>query len=187
MTARPRNLLILMSDEHRRDAAGFMGHPAASTPALDRLAERVIVFDNAYTPAPICVPARAAFATGLPTHRTSHWDSAAPWTGQPRGWMHTLRDAGVHTATFGKLHYKSGCDHGAIEEVVPMHVAAEGWTVGLIRDGTATFAAAPEMAREVATGETDTIRYDRTVTDAAVRWLASDDRAARPGLRWSAS
>lgn len=183
MTARPRNLLILMSDEHRRDAAGFMGHPAASTPALDRLAERGIVFDNAYTPAPICVPARAAFATGLPTHRTSHWDSAAPWTGQPRGWMHSLRDAGVHTATFGKLHYKSGCDHGVIEEVVPMHVAGEGWTVGLIRDGTATFAAAPEMAREVATGETDTIRYDRTVTDAAVRWLASDDRATRP---WAA-
>lgn len=183
MTDHPRNLLILMSDEHRRDATGFMGHPAAPTPALDRLAARGMVFDNAYTPAPICVPARAAFATGLPTHCTGHWDSAAPWSGQPRGWMHALRDAGIHTATFGKLHYKAGSDHGAVEEIAPLHVAGEGWTVSLVRDGTATFAAAHELALEVATGETETTRYDRSVSDAAVEWIASTERTKRP---WAA-
>ena len=58
------NLLILMSDEHRRDAMGCMGHPLVQTPHLDALAARGTRFTNAYTPSPMCVPARAALACG---------------------------------------------------------------------------------------------------------------------------
>ncbi len=48
-----------------------MGHPAARlTPNVHKLAARGTVFERAYTPSPICVPARAALATGLPCHRT---------------------------------------------------------------------------------------------------------------------
>ncbi|AFO93019.1 choline-sulfatase [Phaeobacter inhibens] len=176
MSQKPRNLLILMSDEHRRDAAGFMGHAAQPTPKLDKLAARGTVFERAYTPSPICVPARAAFASGLPVHRTGNWDSAKPWTGTPQGWMHELRNAGMHTATLGKLHYTAGCDHGAVEEIKPMHVAGNGWTIALIRDGSATFDAAADMARDVGCGKTDTIRYDQAVTKAAVDWLHAPER-----------
>lgn len=182
MTKLPHNVLVLMSDEHRRDAAGFMGSDAGATPCLDKLAQRGMVFEQAYTPAPICVPARAAFATGQPTNRTGYWDSAKPYTGQPAGWMHALRDAGIHTATIGKLHYAAGCDHGASEEILPMHVAGRGWTVALVRDGSASFDAVDEMARDVGMGETETTRYDRAVTQAAVDWLRAPERA-RP---WAA-
>ncbi len=61
--------------------------------------------------------------------------------------MHDLRDNGIHTTKIGKLHYTSGCDHGAVEEIEPMHVAGDGSTIALVRDGTATFDAAPELAR----------------------------------------
>lgn len=67
--SRPPNVLVLMSDEHRADVAGFSGDPVVRTPRLDALAEGAVVFENAYTPSPICVPARQCLATGmLPRH-----------------------------------------------------------------------------------------------------------------------
>ena len=79
MTA--KNFLVIMSDEHRRDAMGCMGHPMVKTPNLDRLATRGALFTNAYTPSPMCVPTRAAVACGDHVHRIRHWDSATPYDG----------------------------------------------------------------------------------------------------------
>ncbi len=42
-----KNLLILISDEHRKDAMGCVGHPIVQTPNLDALAARGAVFENA--------------------------------------------------------------------------------------------------------------------------------------------
>ena len=58
------NLLIIMDDEHNKKVLGYNGHPVVQTPHLDRLAAGGTVYDNAYSCSPICVPARAAFATG---------------------------------------------------------------------------------------------------------------------------
>ena len=63
------NLLVILSDEHQSRAMGCAGHPFVQTPNLDRLAARGTRFTNAYTPSPICVPARASFATGLYVHQ----------------------------------------------------------------------------------------------------------------------
>lgn len=71
MTQRsPSNFLIVISDEHRKDAMGCVGHPIVKTPNLDALAARGVVFENAYTPSPMCVPTRAALACGDYVHRT---------------------------------------------------------------------------------------------------------------------
>ena len=59
----PTNLLILMDDEHNKKFFGCYGHPQAKTPNLDRLANEGVLFSNAYTNSPICVPARASLAT----------------------------------------------------------------------------------------------------------------------------
>ena len=37
--AKPRNVVFILSDDHRFDAMGFMGHPLAVTPQMDRLAD----------------------------------------------------------------------------------------------------------------------------------------------------
>ena len=50
------NVLVIVSDEHARDMAGFHGSDVALTPNLDVLAARGTVFNRAYTPSPICVP-----------------------------------------------------------------------------------------------------------------------------------
>jgi len=54
---------------------GCAGHPFVQTPHLDARAARGTRFTNAYTPSPICVPARAAFATGKYAHQTRNWDN----------------------------------------------------------------------------------------------------------------
>ena len=171
----PRNVLIVMSDEHRRDAAGFMDHPFVQTPSLDRLAMRGTIFNNAYTPSPICVSARAALATGNYIHRTGNWDSAAPYTGEPKSWMHSVRDTGAEVVSFGKLHFRSsGDDNGFSKEILPMHVLnGIGWTVGLLREDPPRFHASAEFAADVGMGESDYIRYDRAVTQTAVDWLSN--------------
>ncbi|MFK7800026.1 MAG: sulfatase-like hydrolase/transferase, partial [Anaerolineae bacterium] len=46
---KPKNLLYIISDEHRRDALGCYGHPLVKTPNLDRLAENGVRFTNAYS------------------------------------------------------------------------------------------------------------------------------------------
>jgi arylsulfatase len=53
----------------RADAMGCAGHPCVRTPNLDRLADDGVRFVNAYTPDPICVPARASFTTGNYPHK----------------------------------------------------------------------------------------------------------------------
>lgn len=170
---KPRNLIVIMADEHRRDALGCMGHPIARTPNLDALARRGALFENAYTPSPICVSARAALATGVPVHQTGHWDSAAPYCGTPHSWMHAARDAGCEVVSFGKLHFRSNTDdNGFSREVLPMHVTnGVGWTVGLLRKQPPAFDAASELAMDVGAGETSYTNYDLDVTHAARQWL----------------
>jgi len=103
MKSKP-NLLVILSDQHQHHAMSCAGHPVAKTPNLDALAARGTRFTNAYTPCPICVPARAAFATGQYVHDIRCWDNAMPYTGTPRSWGHALQDKGVRVESVGKLH-----------------------------------------------------------------------------------
>ena len=88
---RSKNLLVIMSDEHQARALSCAGHPLVKTPNLDRLAARGIRFSNAYTPSPICVPARAAFASGRYVHDIGFWDNAFPYDGSVESWGHRSR------------------------------------------------------------------------------------------------
>ena len=58
------NILLLMSDEHRADVAGYVGDAVVRTPTLDRLAETGAVFAQAYSPCPVCIPARQCMMAG---------------------------------------------------------------------------------------------------------------------------
>lgn len=168
------NILVLCSDEHSRSALGCYGHPVARTPTLDRLAARGHRFTRAYTPSPICIPARASLATGLHVHETACWSSAQPYYGQHESWMHRLAAAGYHVASVGKLHFRDADgDHGFAEELAPMYLANEGrgWPQGLLRTPMATFPEARELAEEAGPGESDYTEYDRTITREACAWL----------------
>ncbi|MCH8475325.1 MAG: sulfatase-like hydrolase/transferase [Opitutales bacterium] len=97
------NILILMSDEHRADVAGFAGDPVVRTPTLDWLAQGGVTFTNAYTPSPICVPARQCILAG----QYPSTCQCEGWIGLPPGhltYASRLGQYGYRTAAFGKLH-----------------------------------------------------------------------------------
>ncbi len=68
MTAERPNIVLIMCDQMRWDAAGFAGSPTVRTPNLDRLAASGVCFENAYCASPVCSPARASWLTGLYSH-----------------------------------------------------------------------------------------------------------------------
>lgn len=175
------NLVVIMDDEHNKKMLGDAGHPQVKTPHLDRLAAAGTVFSNAYSSSPICVPARAAFATGRHVHETGCWDNAIAYSGQPRSWAHVLRDAGHQVTSIGKLHYASGeVDGGFSEQIIPMHIeAGVGDLYGLIRDPLPTRHQSADLARRIGPGESSYTRYDRDITAKTVQWLKAEGRARR--------
>ena len=59
------NVVFIISDQHKLEATGAYGSKLAITPNIDALAKTGVVFTNAYTPAPVCAPARASLVTGM--------------------------------------------------------------------------------------------------------------------------
>jgi len=67
--ARPRNLLVLVSDDQSRCDLGAYGNTACPTPHINGLAADGMRFDRAYTPTSICMPSRTCYYTGLYPHQ----------------------------------------------------------------------------------------------------------------------
>ncbi|SHK37120.1 choline-sulfatase [Bradyrhizobium lablabi] len=168
-----KNLLILMSDQHSRALMGCYGHKLVSTPHLDALAARGTRFTDCWTPSPVCVPARASFATGKYIHQIGYWDNADPYDGSVPSWHHRLRDAGHQVVSVGKLHFRSDDDDsGFSESIVPMQVIeGKGDLMGLIRDDLPVRGAAYKMARMAGPGESPYTQYDREIAARAQVWL----------------
>ena len=169
----PQNLVIIMSDEHNRAMAGCYGHKMVTTPNLDALAARGTRFTNAYTSCPICVPARAAFATGKYNHQIGFWDNADPYDGSVPSWHHKLRDAGHEVVSIGKLHFRSADDdNGFSREILPMHVIeGKGDLMGLVRDDMPARGMAHKMATMAGPGESPYTMYDRQIAAETQKWL----------------
>ena len=51
---KPPNILFIMADHLAASALAADGHKQVKTPHLDRIAARGTVFENAYSPNPIC-------------------------------------------------------------------------------------------------------------------------------------
>ena len=99
------NILFLMSDEHRFNISGFAGDQIIRTPNLNRIAEKGIQFNNAYTPSPVCIPGRQCIMAGQfpSSFGASGWDDLPP--GHLTVSRHFSRHA-YYTAACGKLHHE---------------------------------------------------------------------------------
>jgi choline-sulfatase len=182
---RPTNFIIFMADQHSRKALGCYGHPLAQTPNLDALAERGTRFTSAYTNSPLCVPARACFATGRYTHETGYWDNAIAYDGRVPGWGHRLLSAGHDFDSVGKLHYRFENDPtGVGEQIIPMHIAGgKGDLLGALRPDVPVRHQSRRFSEEVGPGETAYTRYDREITERSCGWLMARAEAS-PGKPW---
>lgn len=99
------NVLILMSDEHRSDVTRFGGNDVVRTPTLDWLADTGTVFTNAYTPAPVCIPARHSIRTGKLPRTWARDDFEAFESPEYPTLPRQVARSGYMTASGGKEHY----------------------------------------------------------------------------------
>ncbi|WP_168119713.1 sulfatase-like hydrolase/transferase [Paenibacillus sp. HB172176] len=100
------NILWIMTDEQRKDSIGCYGSEWAATPHIDRLAKEGVLFENAITPSPMCVPARLSVLTGKYPHETGVWNNKHSKDSEEH-LTHCFEEAGYVTASFGKQHYQT--------------------------------------------------------------------------------
>ena len=107
----PKNVIYILSDDHRFDFMGFTGKiPWLKTPNLDRLAAEGAYFPNAYVTTALCSPSRASILTGLYSHSHTVVDNAAPDPGNLTYFPEYLQASGYQTSFFGKWHMGNHSD-----------------------------------------------------------------------------
>jgi choline-sulfatase len=106
------NVLLLMSDEHKRTCMGAYGDPVAKTPHLDRLAAQSVRFTNAYCTNPVCTPSRASLMTGLYSHNLEAQNNTTPYLPTHKTIAHHFNAAGYMTGLIGKMHWVDAQSHG---------------------------------------------------------------------------
>lgn len=106
------NVLVILVDDHAQWASHLYGNSELRTPSLEYLASTGLVMQNAFTPCPVCSPARASFFTGrIPSQHGIHDFIATGFPEYALGWMdreitlpQLLQDKGYETALLGKWH-----------------------------------------------------------------------------------
>ena len=136
------NFLLLFSDQQRFDTIGAAGFTHMKTPHLDRLVREGCLFTNAYSPNPVCMPARHYLLTGMTARQHGYFgntrdpirDDGIPTL--PR----VLSDHGYITAAVGKMHFHPPeRHHGFLKmklmEEIPHHSFGDAYKTHLIEKG----------------------------------------------------
>ena len=161
-----------MDDEHSSKVLGCYGNSLVKTPNIDNLAKSGTLFSSAYSTSPICVPARAVFATGQYPHQTGYWDNCLAYDGKVKSWGHILQENSKSVTSIGKLHYLDDeSPTGFDNQILPMHIVDGGDIHGLVRDEPIERLQCADLAAQIGPGETKYINYDRRITEETCTWL----------------
>jgi len=99
------NVVVVMTDQHRADTCAREGFELDTTPFLDSLARDGTWFDRAYSPYPMCVPARTSFLTGrFPSWTGVHTNDTAVRPRYRRDLFDVMNEQGYQTSLCGKNH-----------------------------------------------------------------------------------
>ena len=99
-----------MADQLKATALGLYGNPDVSTPNLERLADSGVFYHRHYVTAPMCVPSRVAFWTGMYPHNTGVRHNQVLMPEDRVHYARLFSDAGYRMALIGKDHCFQGSD-----------------------------------------------------------------------------
>ncbi len=128
MNKRP-NILILTTDQQRFDTIHAAGFKYMKTPNLDRLVSEGCLFTNAYSPVPICIPARHNIITGLTPRHHSFDDNHEPGADAIDFYYKyntpymlptfpfILSNCGYDTRAIGKMHFRPNRRHNGFNKM----------------------------------------------------------------------
>lgn len=136
----PPSILLICADQLAQRAVGAYGDPWARTPNIDSVARTGARFANSYTPCPLCLPARAAYWTGMPCHQTGVLSNGRLLDNPPipDDWPtlgSLFSESGYECVHFGKTHDAGSLrgfrvePWGAIkDDSLPLHLGANNDT-----------------------------------------------------------
>ncbi|WP_349428999.1 sulfatase-like hydrolase/transferase [Microbacterium sp. LWS13-1.2] len=167
-----------MADELRADALSCYGntHPEISTPHIDALAARGVLFERAYTSSPVCVPARQAMLAGQSPLDSGVLNNEgytpAGWT-EPEMFPETLAQAGWATRNFGKEHLPGGRSPWQSDDHSGAHM---GDLLQVARQHGAEIVRTPEIGHVISARLPQGVRLgSEVITESTVNCLADTD------------
>jgi arylsulfatase len=110
------NIVLITADQFRYDAMGHCGTFPVKTPHLDALAGEGTSLE-AYTPYPMCCPARASIMTGVPPCRHGVYYNGMPWKRELDTLPGQLSANGYFTTIIGKTHFYPPQFHGGADRL----------------------------------------------------------------------
>ncbi|MFT4538081.1 MAG: choline-sulfatase [Planctomycetota bacterium] len=159
--ARSSSTLLITFDTTRADALGCYGNEHNPSPNLDRLAAEGVLYERAYTPIPLTLPAHSSMLTGLIPARHTVRNNGWPLPESARTLAELARAEGVQTGAF------------VAAVVLDAHLG--------IAQGFDQFEAPAERPDANTTHYTE--RPAREVVDGAIGWLLDRD-PERPYFLW---
>lgn len=124
MVKKKMNILLLTTDQQRFDTLNSNGCDFIQTPNLDRLASEGTTFTNAYSPNPVCIPARHNLLTGLTAkHHTFDDNYFVEKRNIPFDlptFPQILSDGGYDTIAIGKMHFQPHRRHNGFHKYLAM-------------------------------------------------------------------
>ena len=105
---RKPNVLFLYADQHSPTTMSCVGHSVIRTPHMDRLAREGVLFENAYTPTPLCMPARVELLTNRYAHNNGILYNQGLTERDDPTCAQAFQAAGYHACVTGKIHFCQG-------------------------------------------------------------------------------
>ncbi|MBZ2186683.1 MAG: sulfatase, partial [Bryobacter sp.] len=104
--SKPRNIIFILTDDHRYDAMGFLkGQSFLETPHMDAMARNGVHAPNAFVTTALCSPSRASILTGQYAHKHRVVDNNNPIPPGTTYFPQLLQQqANYQTGFFGKWH-----------------------------------------------------------------------------------
>ena len=164
-----RNVVFILSDDHRFDFMGF--HPDSpkflETPNMDRMAREGAHLANAFVSTSLCSPSRASILTGRYMHGHRVVDNQRPVPEGTVFFPEHLRRAGYETSFVGKWHM--GHEHDEPRPGFDHWVSFRGQ--GTYFDPTLNI----NGQRREMSGYTTNV-----LTDQALKWLSEERDKSKP-------
>ena len=100
------NVVVFITDGHRRDTLGCYGNELLETPNVDRFAQSGAQFNRAFCTHSVCMPTRASIYTGRYPHVHGVWANGVALRESEITMPQALADAEYATCACGKIHFE---------------------------------------------------------------------------------
>lgn len=181
-----KDILLVLSDQHGWAYTGFADE-LLDTPNLKRIAQEGCLWERCYCNAPLCVPSRMSFLTGLLPSELGIFNNDTTLPIDMPTIAHDLGTAGYETVLIGRMHFKGDDQNHGFDRRLAGDITSQYWgTGGKNRKDFGDFAGTSNRKHcleAVGGGYSPVMAYDRHVMEEAETFLKENlERSGRPPL-----